>query len=268
MSKLITFAFVFVCISCFSQSIPAKLYIYDSYINKTLSDAIHDPTKTDQITINSKAQLDSFIIALDTIQFPNLKKLEIVSVDITQFPKSLCTIGTIEELYLKFNKLSSLPNEFALLNSIKILNIEDNNFTEIPPILGKMNSLTVLKLGGNRITNINEELFNLTGLTDLYFSAVNTHYVENDKVVGNPIQKLPDNIINLKALKRLDIRATGITSFSADQIEFLRKNNVAITHENKQLDRSSSKNLVKLTRSRTKTDFGKFESYCSYYTTD
>lgn len=263
-----TLVFVVVCLSGMSQTRPSKLYIYDSYVNKTLADAIHNPKDAEQITIDSKIQLNSFVVALDTMQFPKLKKLKIESVKLMHFPKALCTIGTLEELYLKFNQLSSLPDEFALLNNLAILNIEDNNFTEIPPILGKMHSLTVLKLGGNSITNINEELLNLTALTDLYFSADNTHYVKNDKVVGNPIQKLPDSIIKLKALKRLDIRATGITSFSEEQIEFLRTNNVAITHENKQLDKLSSKNLVKLTRSRNKTDFGKFDSFCSYYTND
>ncbi|WP_258540313.1 leucine-rich repeat domain-containing protein [Parvicella tangerina] len=252
----------------FSQKRPDNLYLFDHYFDADLAEVLTEPEESESLEIKSKADLDTFLLAAKSHSFNNLKYLSITGVELTALPPDICELIGLEELYLKFNKLSDLPDELSKLTNLQVINLEDNALNSIPKVLETLKNLHVLKLGGNKITALMPEIASLTKLTDLYLGADNTHYVKNDKAVGNPINQLPTEITQLTELERIDVSATGITGFSPEIITFFTQQNVAITHFRKQLDKASSKSLVQLYRSRTKTDFGKFDWLRSVYSVE
>lgn len=82
-----------------------------------------------------------------------------------EFPEAIRIYGShIEEIYLKWNKLTTLPSWIIELSNVTNLYIYGNMIKEIPPELCQMNQLTVLDLSGNKLKQIPPYIGNLVSL--------------------------------------------------------------------------------------------------------
>ncbi|KAG7209399.1 hypothetical protein KM043_015493 [Ampulex compressa] len=112
---------------------------------------------------------------------------------LVEFPEVIRTYGGhIQEIYLKWNKLSTLPSWIIELVNVTNLYMYGNLIKELPPELGKMQQLTVLDLSTNKLENIHPCIGSLSNLKSLFL---------ND----NDITKLPSEMSQLINLEILSI---------------------------------------------------------------
>lgn len=83
--------------------------------------------------------------------------------------------GHIKEIYLKWNKLTTLPSWIAELFNVTNLYIYNNRIEHLPVEFGRMNQLTVLDLGANRLQLIPACIGNLSNLKSL---CLNDNFIE------------------------------------------------------------------------------------------
>lgn len=98
---------------------------------------------------------------------------------LVEFPEVVRCYGNhIREIYLKWNKLTTLPSWIMELFNVTNLYIYGNLIKQLPEELGQMSRLTVLDLSANKLEQIPTCIGNLNNLRSLFL---------ND----NFIQKLP-----------------------------------------------------------------------------
>lgn len=78
--------------------------------------------------------------------------------------------GHIQEIYLKWNKLTTLPPWITELFNVTNLYMYGNRIEQLPVELGGMSQLTVLDLSANRLKLIPSCIGNLSSLKSLFLS--------------------------------------------------------------------------------------------------
>ena len=88
------------------------------------------------------------------------------------------------------------------MKGIKNLSLDNNDLTTLPESLGQLTDLEEFYLANNNFTTLPESLGQLTNLQGLYLT-------------NNPnLTTLPGTLVNLKNLRQLAIRRTGIHDLS------------------------------------------------------
>ncbi|XP_050462186.1 protein lap1-like isoform X1 [Cataglyphis hispanica] len=135
---------------------------------------------------------------------------------LVEFPEVIRSHGShIQEIYLKWNKLSTLPSWIMELFNVTNLYMYGNLIKQLPMEFGQMNQLTVLDLSANKLGHIPSCIGNLRNLKSLF---LNDNFVERLPVElsklrnleilsisGNQIVALPEWIGSLPKLKELYI---------------------------------------------------------------
>lgn len=111
---------------------------------------------------------------------------------LVEFPEAIRVYGShIQEIYLKWNKLTTLPPWIIELFNVTNLYIYGNLIRELPSELCEMTQLTVLDLSANQLEQIPPCIENLVNLKSLLLNQ-------------NFIDKLPAgkflNVISTKLL--------------------------------------------------------------------
>ncbi len=133
-------------------------------------------------------------------QIINLKKLRHLDLsynDIETIPIELFQIQNIEELLLSGNKISFIPNNIPKVLSLRILSLNNNKISTLPIGIGQLNNLEKLVLSGNKINSLPSSLGK--------FKKLKILFIDN-----NPIDFLPNEMLNIKLLKRFDVKNTRI----------------------------------------------------------
>lgn len=87
---------------------------------------------------------------------------------LVEFPEAIRIYGShIQEIYLKWNKITTLPSWIIELFNVTNLYIYGNLIKEVPPELCQMNQLTVLDLSANKLEQISPYIGNLISLKSL-----------------------------------------------------------------------------------------------------
>ena len=98
-------------------------------------------------------------------------------------PEEIGQLTSLENLDLRFNRLTSLPTSIGDLINLKFLNINLNRLASLPESIGQLTNLKGLSLPGNYIlpwpTKIYQQLLNKTPRTQIYGS----------KAQGIPVKK-------------------------------------------------------------------------------
>lgn len=95
---------------------------------------------------------------------------------LAEFPEAIRLHGGhVQEIYLKWNKLTTLPPWVAELFNVTNLYIYGNQIEQLPMELGRMNQLTVLDLSANRLQLIPACIGNLNNLKSLF---LNDNFIE------------------------------------------------------------------------------------------
>lgn len=80
-----------------------------------------------------------------------IRRLDVSENSISQIPAQLIinNINYLTELYLDYNKLTSLPKELLFLQKLCILSVCYNNLSELPANIGKLQTLQSIRMSGN-----------------------------------------------------------------------------------------------------------------------
>lgn len=117
---------------------------------------------------------------------------------LVEFPEAIRVYGGhIQEIYLKWNKLTTLPPWIIELFNVTNLYIYGNLIKEVPPELCQMTQLTVLDLSANKLEQISPSIGNLVSLKSLLL---------NDNSINKlPFGKLFDAIRNIKCITSFNL---------------------------------------------------------------
>ncbi|XP_018406666.1 PREDICTED: leucine-rich repeat protein SHOC-2-like isoform X2 [Cyphomyrmex costatus] len=117
-----------------------------------------------------------------------------------EFPEVIRQHGShIQEIYLKWNKLTTLPPWITELFNVTNLYMYGNRIEQLPVELGEMTQLTVLDLSANKLELISGCIGNLSNLKSLYL---------ND----NFIKRLPIELSQLNNLEILSVSGNQIVA--------------------------------------------------------
>lgn len=95
---------------------------------------------------------------------------------LVEFPEVIRLHGShIQEIYLKWNKLTTLPPWITELFNVTNLYMYGNRIEQLPVELGGMSQLTVLDLSANRLELISACIGNLSNLKSLF---LNDNFIE------------------------------------------------------------------------------------------
>ncbi|XP_003690976.1 protein lap1 [Apis florea] len=134
---------------------------------------------------------------------------------LVEFPEAIRIYGShIQEIYLKWNKITTLPSWIVELFNVTNLYVYGNLIKEVPPELCQMNQLTVLDLSANKLEQISPYIGNLISLKSLLLNENfidklpnemnQMHNLEILSISGNKFVALPEWIGSLPKLKELN----------------------------------------------------------------
>ena len=104
---------------------------------------------------------------------------------ITEIPKELCRIRTLESLYLGRNRLSEIPKEIGMLKRLRELRVEENTVKIVPEELGDCKSLQSLCLHVNSLRDLPIELGHLSDTLEELTIEGNVHLKALPNEFGN-----------------------------------------------------------------------------------
>lgn len=149
-------------LSSLSQLI--SLSINDNQLTGDPTSALSSLSSLTELSIGhnkfSIADVDGFLQ-----NFPQLKSLDIASLNLTALPQKLSTLSALENLDLSDNQLKTGFSNLSNLINLKELNLSGNQLMVLPVELGNLTQLTALNLSRNLLaTNYEAPLNNLTNL--------------------------------------------------------------------------------------------------------
>jgi Leucine-rich repeat (LRR) protein len=213
-------------------NIPSLKHL-DLWKNKltTLGTSLIGFTKLEHLNIGLN-ELNS-LKGLENCQ--QLKYLDIAFNPFEQFPEEICSIPTLEELYIKNcsiskipksikalgnlrifvmieTKITSIPDEISHLSKLESLNFSFNEIKEIPASIGKLKSLESMYIQKNELISLPNEISQLikmkifscsrNQITDIS-PLMKLTKLEDLVVEYNLIEEIPKDIRHLQLLKRL-----------------------------------------------------------------
>ncbi|MFX1254142.1 MAG: leucine-rich repeat domain-containing protein [Promethearchaeota archaeon] len=123
---------------------------------------------------------------------------------LTSLPKSIEKLRHLKKLDLHKNQLSSLPEALGYLKNLQNLNLNYNQMTVLPETLSQLSNLQAITLWDNQ----------LVSLPDTFFSQLtNLQGLTLDK---NRLTALPTSLYTCTNLVYLGLRGNNLKTFSAD----------------------------------------------------
>ncbi|XP_046830787.1 leucine-rich repeat-containing protein 28-like isoform X2 [Vespa crabro] len=168
---------------------------------------------------NYKDIFDKIYMDLDPAEMVNEVKEKVIlhwnCRGLTELPEIIRKYGShIQEIYLKWNKLTTLPPWIIELFNVTNLYIYGNLIKELPIELGNMSQLTVLDLSANKLKEIPASIGNLINIESLLFNdnyikklpmeMSQLHNLEVLSLSGNEFVALPEWLGSLPKLKELN----------------------------------------------------------------
>lgn len=204
-----------------------ELYINSCEVNADVS-KFFDLKSLKQLTIrNSIIKSDINIKNINTA----LVELSLHSNNFSEIPNTINKVKRLKSLSVTSSNLNKLPENMGEMDSLKSLYLSENNFDTFPDVLLKLKSLKYLSLHTNK-----KQLFLPKNIDRLI-------YLENIPISINYANGLPEEIFNIKNLKKLVIYNCNLQSipemvFNLTNLEGLTLQNCRITE--------ISPNIVKL----------------------
>lgn len=113
--------------------------------------------------------------------------------NLTDLPKELGRMQSLEHLDLAKNSISLLPIGFTELRNLRYLDLNENSLSSLPPDFGKLRFLNHFKCRQNQL----HELPGSIGMIE---------HLLNLDLYGNVLDKLPFEILNITTLQVLDVQ--------------------------------------------------------------
>ncbi|XP_034945281.1 protein phosphatase PHLPP-like protein isoform X2 [Chelonus insularis] len=123
------------------------------------------------------------------------RKLDLSNSSVTRIPNCALAFSEIQEIHLGYNLLEDDDNNFSILKrfpSLQMVYLKHNKLSTIPTVLIEMKGLTTLDISENKIEEIPTEIYQLINLKELILDR-------------NKIKNLPVEIELLKELRNLSL---------------------------------------------------------------
>jgi Leucine-rich repeat (LRR) protein len=88
-------------------------------------------------------------------------------IEIHKLPESFTKLESLEELYLRDNKLNCIPDSFGNLTKLRILDLSFNELLGLPESVGALVSLEELNLERNALISLPSSMERLVNLKEL-----------------------------------------------------------------------------------------------------
>lgn len=118
-------------------------------------------------------------------------------------PPEIGKLGSLRELALRNNKLTSLPSEIGRLTALEVLDLSNNMLTSVPVEIVRLKSLRTLALDSNRLTTLPQEMGKLLNLQSVSLSR-------------NRYRVIPPELRTLVRLESLDLSHNQLKALSPD----------------------------------------------------
>jgi Leucine-rich repeat (LRR) protein len=108
---------------------------------QSIADALKNAEYVSDISINSKSDVKLF--DKNVKKFKSVTSISIQGDEITSFPKSICTLKNLQQLYIHETGIKELPKEIGKLLSLEIIDISGNSeyggvsITRLPNEIGQ-----------------------------------------------------------------------------------------------------------------------------------
>ena len=162
--------------------------------------------------------------------------LDLAHNKLMEFPSSIGSLTRVTNFNASHNNLESLPGEISLMRSVNCLELSHNSLKEVTDTLQELHNLERLYLQHNKLKAM-PLLKNCQHLKEVYLgfnqieelTDVDLENMPNVKMIDlreNKIPLLPDEIINLQGLERLDVSNNDLATLPFSLGE--QKSNVTI----------------------------------------
>eukprot|EP01095_Lingulamoeba_sp_RSL-Kostka_P013357 TRINITY_DN551_c0_g1_i1.p1 TRINITY_DN551_c0_g1~~TRINITY_DN551_c0_g1_i1.p1 ORF type:complete len:369 (+),score=74.68 TRINITY_DN551_c0_g1_i1:76-1182(+) len=200
---------------------------------KDISEIIYDKKLDDRTKINKIKEYSKKIFGINGLDsenikftikrtgenYPFIKKLYFVELNLKKIPDEICNIINLQDLSLQRNSIKIIPDSITECKDLNTLWLYKNRIECIDPI-GQLLSLKYLNLGCNKINKIPESFKNLTKLEHLFLNSnsledfnviCNLTNLTNLLLSNNRIKTIPEDIVDLVNLEDLKLGKNDIT---------------------------------------------------------
>ncbi|XP_072319384.1 volume-regulated anion channel subunit LRRC8E [Eucyclogobius newberryi] len=156
----------------------------------------------------------------------SLVSLELVSCVLERIPSAIFSLGNLQELDLRENRLTTVEEILSLQHCQRLttLRLWHNKITYIPDHISKLHSLEVLDISWNKIRKLPSRLFYLTKLRHLDVSHNQLTSLPSEvgilqglqffSAAFNSLENLPEELFSCKRLKTLAIGSNCLSYLS------------------------------------------------------
>ncbi|XP_048457834.1 leucine-rich repeat-containing protein 40 isoform X2 [Rhincodon typus] len=152
----------------------------------------------------------------------HLEELDVSSNQLTAIPSTLGELSSLLKFILANNKLKYIPLDISKMRSLKLLDASHNELEGVPSELANMVSLQQLYLRHNKLHHL-PQLPSCKYLKELHVGNNQIEYLGSEHLKNlsavtvlelrdNKLKSLPDEILMLQDLERLDLTNNDISS--------------------------------------------------------
>ena len=215
--------------SALQKKAKAELEVLDARDNKlsTLPDSLGQYNMLQTLNLDNNQIVEFPLKSLRKVKA--LKRLNLSNQHdpnrktLSTIPVLICKLGTLQELYLCYNKISEFSQSICCLRSLRILDFEGNHLKSVPPNLANLEKLEYLGLHNNELTTLQENIGKLTALKVLRLSKNNLQVLPDSlceltnlqtlSLKNNKLERLPECFFKLRKLLEKDVFETMGTRF-------------------------------------------------------
>ena len=163
----------------------------------------------------SKSRLGEF--SIDERILNRLKRLELISVNLTKIPLEIYSAKNLEYLDLSYNMIESIDENIENLKNLRFLNLSENKLKSLPKNLNQLLLLSNINIEYNEVDTLYESFTNLKALDTISMRR-------------NKLKTLPKKFGDLINIKYLDLRCNNLISFpytlkNLSKVEFISFDN-------------------------------------------
>ncbi|XP_029365037.1 volume-regulated anion channel subunit LRRC8C isoform X2 [Echeneis naucrates] len=157
----------------------------------------------------------------------NLVSLELVGCDLERIPSAVFSLGNLQELDLKENKLTTVEEILSLQHCRRLVTLRlwHNKITYIPDHISKLHTLETLDMSWNKLRKLPSRMFYCTKLRHLDVSHNQLTTLPPEVAIPqglqffsaafNSLETLPDELFSCKKLKTLALGNNSLSYLSS-----------------------------------------------------
>uniref|UniRef100_A0A2I3RBX8 Leucine-rich repeat protein SHOC-2 n=1 Tax=Pan troglodytes TaxID=9598 RepID=A0A2I3RBX8_PANTR len=203
-------------------------------------------------------QLTSLPSAIRELE--NLQKLNVSHNKLKILPEEITNLRNLKCLYLQHNELTCISEGFEQLSNLEDLDLSNNHLTTVPASFSSLSSLVRLNLSSNELKSLPAEINRMKIAFFLcVFQSLEIKNAHNSSLIlDNKLKSVPDEIILLQSLERLDLSNNDISSLPYSlgnlHLKFLALEGNPLRTIRREIISKGTQEVLKYLRSKIKDD--------------